>query len=97
MADVPIPSMGRIVYYKLSEADADEIYQRRVAKGFKGNTTAHGQVFAAMVVNTAGTSPDSSVNLQVFLDGDDSFWAQSRKVARGRDDEGYFTWPVRTQ
>lgn len=95
MADVPIPSIGRVVHYKLSESDADEIYKRRVAKGFQGNSVKHGDVFPAMVVVTWGTNPDSAVNLQVFLDGDDSFWATSRKVARGQDDEGCFTWPVR--
>lgn len=95
MADVPIPSMGRMVYYKLSSSDVDAIYQRRVSKGFQGNTVGVGMVFPAMVVNTWGTNPDSPVNLQVILDGDDSYWASSRQVARGQNDEGYFTWPVR--
>lgn len=95
MADVPVPTVGRIVMYKLSEHDVDEIYKRRVSKGFQGNTVATGGVHPAMVVNTWGTNPDSAVNLQVFLDGDDSYWASSRTVARGQNDQGYFTWPVR--
>lgn len=88
-----IPTIGRIVIYKLSEEDAATIQIRRVegtqASMALANHAHAGQEFPAMVVRTWGDQPDSRVNLKVFLDGADNFWATSRVVG---DRPGEYHW-----
>jgi hypothetical protein len=79
------PTIGRIVLYKLSESDANDIKHRRGAA--QGNVPHAGEVYPAVVVRSWG---GPSVNLQVFLDGPDSYWAPSRKEGTV---EGCWTWP----
>lgn len=92
----PVPSIGRIVHYTLTDADAKSIEQRRQSmreKGYHmGNDAHEGQVYPAMVVAAWGTTPDSCVNLQVILDGYDTFWATSRSRGEG---PGTWSWPPR--
>lgn len=94
------PSVGRIVHYKLSEVDAEAINRRRDdfdtanpgATGFQahiGNRAEAGQTFPATVVRTFG---GDAVNLQVSLDGTDTYWATSRTPG---DDPGQWCWPPR--
>lgn len=98
----PKPSLGRVVLYKITRADAQSINARREdaemnRPGDKrsgvmvhvGNRAHHGDVYAADVVRVWN---ESSVNLQVKLDGNDLFWVTS--VAQG-EDEGEWTWPPR--
>ncbi len=87
-----IPSTGRIVHYKLTGEDADQINRRRTshtaikaqenwpegAQAHIGNHAHQGDVFAAMIVKTWGIAEGSCANLQVFLDGNDTYWATSR-------------------
>lgn len=100
------PSIGRIVHFKVSENQAEAINRRRLdfAKyrstdpaytdtGYVahfGNKVQAGDVFPAMIV--AAWSGSANVNLQVFLDGTDTFWATS--VIEGEHDGGYL-WPPR--
>lgn len=78
------PTVGRIVYYKLSEQDALSINKRR--KDFQedpkkeigtgeqyhvGNRVEVGQIVAAIVV--AVWSP-TLLNLKCMLDGNDDLW-----------------------
>jgi hypothetical protein len=101
----PAPSLGRIVHYRLSKADAQEINRRR--KHFKesppatwgyqahvGNHAAAGQVFPADIVRIFSDNPDdkTAVNLQVKLDGTDTYWATSRTCG---DEDGQWSWPAR--
>lgn len=60
------------------------------AQAHIGNEVSAGESFPAMVVSCG--LEDSSVNLQVFLDGNDTYWAQA--VEEG-DGEGQWQWPVR--
>lgn len=94
------PTVGRIVHYKLSEYDAKAINRRRAdftaagpsrtgAQAHVGNHAEAGQVFPATIVRTFG--PDA-VNLQVTLDGSDTYWATSRKTG---DEDGTWAWPTR--
>ena len=53
-----------------------------------GNHAEAGQVYPAMVVRCF----DPSVNLQVMLDGNDTYWATSRTEGDG---PGYWAWPQR--
>lgn len=57
-----------------------------------GNRAEAGQVFPAMVVRVFDPK-SSTLNLQVTLDGNDTFWAASR--AEG-DGESRWSWPART-
>lgn len=76
--------------YKLTTEDAQEINRRRIgwareeppsdwptgAQAHFGNPAHEGEVYPAVVVlDIDGTL----ANLQVFLDGNDSFWATSRR------------------
>jgi hypothetical protein len=81
--------IGQVVTYTLSEADVRLIIAGRAGRGpvdmEYGSMVGHanpitaGQRCAAMIVADNG----GSVNLQVMLDGDDSYWATSRN--RGSD------------
>jgi hypothetical protein len=96
------PTIGKMVWYTLSEQDADEINRRRLDAGaftrkigeetahqpvlpgergrtghvlHAGNQVTEGDVCAATVVRVWG---GMTVNLQVHLDGNDTYWATSR-------------------
>lgn len=83
------PTIGRIVHYTLNEHDAKVINARRVAYSNIGNSVQAGADCAAIVVAAWG---NSSANLQVLLDGEDSYWATSRSEG---DDQGHWHWPPR--
>lgn len=90
-------SQGRIVQYTVSANDAEVINKRREDyNAFKakypgyepdgsvrhtGNTVREGDVFPAMVVRVFEQA--GSANLQVTLDGTDTFWACSVSEGTG--------------
>jgi hypothetical protein len=82
------PSIGRIVHYKLNEGDALFINNKRIKDQTVANSVWAGDVYPAIVVRTW----DTSVQLQVFLDGPDTYWATS--VQEG-DGERQWSWPPR--
>lgn len=86
------PSIGRIVHYTLSQHDADEINRNRVDTAQSGNHAREGDVYPAMIVRIFGETPESAVNLQVFLDGNDTHWATSRTLGEGAY---HWAWPER--
>ncbi|MET9086175.1 hypothetical protein ABZX77_30590 [Streptomyces sp. NPDC004237] len=86
------PSIGRIVHYTLNQQDADEINRRRADSPQAGNHAREGDVYPAMIVRIFGETPESAVNLQVFLDGNDSHWATSRTLGEG---PFHWAWPER--
>jgi hypothetical protein len=57
-----------------------------------GNHTQEGDVYPAMIVRIFGETPESAVNLQVFLDGNDAYWATSRTLGEG---SSHWAWPER--
>ncbi|MFI0897077.1 hypothetical protein [Streptomyces sp. NPDC020983] len=101
------PTIGRIVHYALTQADANAINKRRAdAKNLNaagvtlasqelgpqihvGNHATAGDYLPAMIVATFG---GPATNLQVFLDGNDTYWATSRTEGDG---PGFWTWPPR--
>lgn len=100
------PTIGRIVHYTLSEQDADQINRRRAdfraalrASGPQssghvahvGNEVREGDVYPAMVVRVFDPTT-TTANLQVHLDGNDTFWATSRQEGDG---PGTWSWPPR--
>lgn len=99
------PTIGRVIHYTLSEADAAQIMKRRADfdkhrlsddyadTGYVahfGNRVVAGQVCPAVIV--AVWPGSTTVNLHVLLDGVDAFWATSR--AEG-DRPGTWAWPAR--
>ncbi len=88
------PTIGRIVHYKLTKGDAQEIQRKRLQAGhatFSGNTAAEGDVFPALIVRV-WDEPKPSVQLQVFPDGNDTYWATSRYEGA---EAGQWAWPAR--
>jgi hypothetical protein len=107
------PTVGRIVHYVLTGADAAAINVRRADfRAFEashkhphepgtpnatghiahvGNPAREGDVCAAMVVRVFDPSV-STANLQVHLDGNDTYWATSRQEGVG---PGSWMWPPR--
>ncbi|MFE9624277.1 hypothetical protein [Streptomyces sp. NPDC006527] len=101
---MPQPTIGRVVHYTLSEHDAESINRRRTdfhesrsadsRTGFVGHVGNHaeaGDVYPATVVRVWDET-QVTVNLQVHLDGTDTYWATSR--AEG-DQPGHWSWPPR--
>jgi hypothetical protein len=101
------PTIGRIVHYVLTEQDADAINRRRAdaiksrtadahsgAILHNGNTATAGDTCPAMVVRIfpGGTEASGGCNLQVFLDGNDTYWATSRVEGA---EPGQWCWPPR--
>lgn len=84
--------VGRTVLYKLSAYDADAINRRRddaraanagrANSGYVVHTGNHvnaGDVFPALIVaDWSHGTPGGAKNLQVLLDGNDTYWATSR-------------------
>jgi hypothetical protein len=94
-------TIGRIVHYTLNEQDAEAINRRREDAALRqagaqetgfvvhvGNAAKAGDVYPAMCVRYWG----SSANFQVFLDGNDTYWATSRSEGEG---PGTWAWPAR--
>lgn len=81
--DPPVITLGRIVYYCMSEADCSDVKHQRLLNGQTlnggavGNEPEPGQVFPALVVAVWSSL---GVNLQVFLDGPDKYWALYRSI-----------------
>lgn len=103
----PVPSIGRIVHYRLNEDDAIRINRRREhamlhmdehranANGVQvhvGNAVKPGDTVAMVIVAAWGTTPDAAVNGQALLDGCDAFWVTSRSRGEG---PGTWSWPPR--
>ena len=92
-----IPSIGRIVHFKLAEYDAIQIERRRAdlrgssivaqktgAQVHVGNPTKAGDVFPMIITSVWGEPTESSlVQGQVFLDGNDVLWVTSVKQGTG--------------
>lgn len=98
------PSIGRIVHYTVNQHEADQINRRRQDfhesrsasertgfVGHFGNWVTEGDVFPAMVVRVHEEA-QVTINAQVFLDGNDVYWATSRAEGTG---SGTWAWPER--
>jgi hypothetical protein len=84
------PTIGRIVHYTLTEADASVINKRRAdSDDHMGNHASAGDTYPAVVVRTFG---GPAANLKVLLDGTDTHWATSRCEGEGA---GFWAWPPR--
>lgn len=99
-----VPKVGDLVLYMLASYDVSGINQRRKdareksdwhqalktgAQLHSGNEVTGGKQYPATVVAVWGTTPGACVNLQVQLDGTDTFWATSRNFG---NDPGQFQY-----
>jgi hypothetical protein len=100
------PSLGRIVHYTLTDGDAQAANRRRATVARWAETTgeqlhvgarvAPGDVFPALVVRIE--RPPGTVNLQVFLDGNDVLWVERAEPSGTTPNEatlGTWSWPTR--
>ena len=71
------PGIGTMVTYTLTTEDTLSINARRFlqSSGRQGNVPAHGDTCPALVVAVPNPNTPTAVNLQVFLDGNDTHWA----------------------
>lgn len=88
-------SPGRIVHYRLTEADVLAIIAERMrGEGARGNVAREGDVVPLLVV-VVHENP-ASVNGQAFLDGNHSLWVTSAAPADlAGDRPGTWFWPPR--
>jgi hypothetical protein len=86
---MPLPTMGRIVMYRLTDDDARRIQQQRSHDSTAANLARSGSTYPAIVVAAFG---DEALNLKVLLDGPDNYWATSRHEG---DEPGTWAWPQR--
>lgn len=84
-----IPTIGRIVHYRLCEQDANQINKRRADA--TANPVAQGDVYPLVITRVWGATDGSAVNGQVLLDGTDSLWVTS--VSEGDGERNWFVPP----
>lgn len=93
-----IPTVGKVVIYRISAQDATAINQRRAdardklawhhalrsgAQVHVGNTAQVGDEYPLMITKTWGDAEGSCFNGQLFLDGNDLYWVTSTKMGDG--------------
>lgn len=91
----PVPTVGRIVLYKLAEYDVERIEKLREypnREKYVGSSVSPGMVFPLLITAVLGNDPNCAVNGTVFLDGPDSVWCTGRYVGTT---DGTYSWPVR--
>lgn len=80
------PTLGRVVHYRLSEQDVQQITQRRARTGDTGQENRAGDICPAIVTNVWMTG---EANLKVLLDAQDDHWPPSRTEG---DTPGTWSW-----
>lgn len=80
-----IPTVGRIVHYRMTEHGAAQIRQRRAASNgiLVGNPVNAGDVYPLVITRVWGDTEGSAVNGQVLLDGNDTLWVTSATEGDG--------------
>lgn len=90
------PTMNRIVNYRVSARDVEQIVRQRSASQYvsHGNEVNVGDVFPMMVIRAwKPGDAEHTINGQAFLDGNDTLWVTT---ATEGDKPGQWHWPVRT-
>jgi hypothetical protein len=89
------PTIGRIVHYTLSGMDVAKITQARTKDlDTEGNAVREGDVFPMLITRVWGSTPESAVQGQVFLDGNDTLWVTAVVVGEG---PRTYAWPTITK
>lgn len=97
------PSLGRIVIYRITAQEAEEINRRRIervgggwptgAQAHVGNRAIEGNEYPMIVTSVFGADL-TWINGQVLLDGSDSLWALSKVEG---NNPGEWHWPIRME
>jgi hypothetical protein len=97
-----MPQLGQTVLYTLTAGDVRYITGNRqrseqaalasdvLGAALHGAEVRVGDVYAATVVRVHSIDPDEPINLQVHLDGNDTYWTVRRSEGTG---PGTWTWP----
>lgn len=87
-----IPSVGRIVHYKLGEYDIKEL-DDRLGRASHLNPPMEGEIYPMLIVRVWADEPTetTAVNGRVFLDGRHDHWVTSRQQGDG---PGHWSDPV---
>ncbi len=92
------PTVGAMVQYALTKADAEHIRQRRSLSFNTGNPVNEGTICAGIVT---ASFADGRVNLHVFLDGTDTHWVTDARECIPKPEDwlhpmpGTWDWPDR--
>lgn len=87
------PTIGRIVLYRVSSDDAAAISAQRERLGMRGNPIAEGEEVPAVIVRVFENEFGPGIpgcNLKLMLDGEDDYWATSRREGVERNT---WHWP----
>ena len=90
--DHPLITIGMVVHYCMTERDCNFLKHQRMV----GNEPQPGSVYPAIAVHVWSTR---EANLQVFLDGRDTYWAPgclSDSLDGNEHARGTWRWPSRT-
>ncbi|MEU6340287.1 hypothetical protein ABZ883_04960 [Streptomyces sp. NPDC046977] len=87
-----VPTIGRVVRYRLSADDVRAIARQWDETGARGNPVKAGEQYPAVIVRVWGDTAQAACSLHVHLDGPDLYWATSRHVG---DQNGNWSWPPR--
>lgn len=105
------PTVGRIVYYRLDNNDAEAINRRRTTGNSIAERIAAGQWpigAQAHIGNSVSAGdvfpaivvrvlPNDNLNLKVMLDGSDDYWATTRPQSLEPEPQmGTWNWPPRS-
>ena len=87
-------SLGRIVHYTLTAAQAAEAKKQRgvVGGAAVGQRTIEEGNVCPMIITAVWNAENGTVNGQAFLDGNDSLWVTSVDEGAG---PGKWCWPPR--
>lgn len=93
-----IPTIGRIVQYRVSASDAQAINQRRKdareklpwhrairsgAQVHVGNDVREDDIYPLIITRVWGDTAASAFNGQLLLDGNDLYWVTSTEIGEG--------------
>lgn len=86
-----IPTVGRVVHYRVSAEEAAQITERHRSAG--GNYAQEGDVYPLLITRVWGDQEYSSFNGTLFLDGPNStLWITSTHIGDG---PRHCFWPPR--
>lgn len=88
------PTLGRIVHYRLTAANAERIKTDRTARGIQGNHAEEGDVYPLVITRMWGEDETSAFNGTLLLDGPDTLWITSTSIGDGA---GRCFWPPRVE
>jgi len=94
-ADTAVPTIGRIVHFRITEHNAKQINAQRTQAGLAtktGNVAREGDVYPLLIVRVWDCN---LVNGQLFLDGNDTLWVTSQPPAKEDGQLGAWFWPER--